>query len=191
MDVDLNKKNAKKEVLEALRSVKFPKCVSRMNISSKPTEGFVLGLVNYRNEKKKGPSKWNKKFPHLYSILKEFIQLYYPDFSYTTIQVNKTTECNPHIDKNNSGLSLIIALGDFSGGELSIEGVPYNIRNRWKKFDGTKAHWVEKFAGERYSIVYFTHTFKPPSTCLHGITVTKKGIKNKDGMYIKMYKPVN
>jgi hypothetical protein len=53
------------------------------------------------------------------------------------------------VDKFNKGPSYIIALGDFTGGELMIEGVPYNIRNRWKKFDGRRQHSTAPF--------FFTH----------------------------------
>jgi hypothetical protein len=38
-----------------------------------------------------------------------------------------------------------------------IEDKAYNIRNRWKRFDGRKEHWVAPFEGERYSLVFFTH----------------------------------
>ena len=94
-------------------------------------------------------------------------------------RLNKNLKSKPHVDKNNVGDSYIIALGDFTGGELSIEGQSHNIRNRWKRFDGRKAHWVEPFLGERYSIVFFTHTFKPPHPDLRNIIVTKDGIFKK------------
>ena len=186
-EITLNRTNIKRYVLKELETIMFPMCSSRKNISSKNTLGFVLGDVNYRNEKKRGPSRWNSKFPELFKLLKYFISLYHPSFEYTTIQVNKTTECKPHIDKNNVGVSYIIGLGSYTGGELNIEGNSFNIKNRWKKFDGTKAHWVEPFKGDRYSIVYFTHTFKPPSSSLRGLSISKKGIR-KQGKYIKLFK---
>jgi hypothetical protein len=121
----------------------------------------------------KGPSRWNKKFPKLFRLVKALIAEYHPDFKYTTIQVNKNLECKPHIDQNNVGDSYAIAFGEYTGGELVVEGEAFNIRNRWKRFDGRKAHWVEPFHGERYSLVFFTHTFKPPDRRLRNLSVTK------------------
>lgn len=108
--------------------------------------------------------------------MKNFIKEYHPTFKYTTIQINKNIRSPPHIDKNNVGPSYIIALGEYSGGELYIEGKPHNIKNRFLKFDGTKGHWVAPFTGTRYSLVYFTHTFKPPHTFMRDLIVTEKGI---------------
>ena len=118
--------NIKNQVLDELEYIKFPKNTSRRNISSKPSEAFALGSVNYRGQKSlggltRGPSRWNKKFPELYSLVTKLIKLYKPDFEYTTIQVNKSIQSEPHIDKNNVGPSYIIALGDFTGGDLVID----------------------------------------------------------------------
>jgi hypothetical protein len=79
-----------------------------------------------------------------------------------------------------------MALGDYTGGELNIEGKKFNIRNRMKRFDGRLGHWTEPFEGERYSIIYFTHTFKPPHSSLHKIEVRKNGIYN-NGVLLKSY----
>ena len=43
-------------------------------------------------------------------------------FGYTSIQVNWDTISEPHVDKGNSGPSIILVLGDFSsGGEVVVE----------------------------------------------------------------------
>ena len=70
-------KKLKNQVLELLEETKFPKCYSRKNINSdKAIEAFVLGDVNYRGQafldyKTRGPSQYNKKFPKLFSKIKE------------------------------------------------------------------------------------------------------------------------
>jgi hypothetical protein len=173
------------QVLEELEKTQFPICKSRPNISTKGIQAFVLGTVNYRgqkslNGKTKGPSKYNKKFSKLYRLLRKFILTEKPNFKWTTIQVNKNILSPPHVDKNNVGPSYIIGLGDYTGGELVITGNKYDIKNKWKKFDGTKGHWVEPFEGTRYSLVFFTHTFKPPHPSLRYIKVTKDGLYNKN-----------
>lgn len=188
---EITKRNIRKFVLEELENTIFPKNISRNNISSKPTTCFVMGYVNYRGQQSlggrtKGPSRWNKKFPELYFLLKKYIQLYKPDFKYTTIQINKNVISKPHVDKNNVGPSYAIALGDFSGGDLVIEGTAFNIKNKWKKFNGTLGHWITPFEGTRYSLIYFTHTFKPPSGYWRNTHITKKGLYKK-GELIKSY----
>jgi hypothetical protein len=174
-------------VLEELENIRFPLCTSRKNISDKGVEAFVLGEVNYRgqksvNYKTRGPSRYNKKFKVLYELLQNLIKKYDLSSTYTTIQVNKNVMCNPHIDKNNVGPSYGIALGDFTGGNLVVEGKEYCIKNKFKKFNGTKGHWITPFQGTRYSIIYFTHTFKPPHPSLRNIIVKKDGLYiSKDG----------
>ena len=78
-------------------------------------------------------------------------------FNYTTIQVNKNIVCNPHTDKNNVGLSYIIGLGDYEGGNLMIEENENDIKNKFFLFDGKKIHYNKSFTGDRYSIIFFTH----------------------------------
>jgi len=171
-------------VLQELENIKFPVNRSRNNISSTPTQSFCLGHVNYRGQKSvgyktRGPSKHNDRFPALYKLLQDFIKEHNKDFEYTTIQVNKNILCLPHVDKNNVGPSYAIALGDFDGGKLAIQGKQYDIKNRWKMFDGRLGHWTNPFEGTRYSLIYFTHTFKPPSGHWRNITVTKEGMYKK------------
>jgi hypothetical protein len=179
-------RNIKKLVLEELENTRFPKNKTRANVSgAKPTESFAMGAVNYRGQKKlggklKGPSRWNEKFPILFKLIKKLIKINTPNFNYTTIQVNKNVLSHPHVDKNNVGPSYIIALGDFEDGELIIEGKEFNIRNKWKYFDGTKGHWVNSFKGTRYSLVFFTHTFKPPNPSTRYLKVTKHGLYDRD-----------
>ena len=179
------------KVLEELENTKFSKNRSRKNVSGIPTKSFAMGEVNYRgqaslNYKTRGPSVYNAKFPELYTLLQDFIKESQPDFEYTTIQVNKNVLCEPHVDKNNIGPSYGISLGDFTGGNLVIEGTPYDIHDIWAEFDGRLGHWVEPFEGTRYSLIYFTHTFKPPCASLRKFTVTKDGMYER-GVLIKSY----
>ena len=39
-----------------------------------------------------------------------------PEFCFTSVQVNKNYASALHVDKNNCGPSLIVGLGDYSGG---------------------------------------------------------------------------
>ena len=167
------------KILIQLEQINFPINKTRTNISDKKQLSFCLGDVNYRgqaslNYQTRGSSRYNKKFPELYKLLVEYANQ--QGLHYTTIQINKNVKSLPHIDKNNVGLSTIIALGNFTGGELIIEGVSHNIHNVLFEFDGKKGHWVNSFDGTRYSIIFFTHTFKPPNPKDRGITVSTNGL---------------
>ena len=92
----------------------------------------------------------------MYQKLKELIEIIDPDFEYTTITLNKNVLCKPHYDANNLSPSIIISLGDFSGGELNVEGKKYDIKMQPLKFNGSKLkHWTEPFQGDRYSFIYY------------------------------------
>ena len=188
------KKNIKQIVLDELDNTNFPKCNTRTNVAGdKSVLAFSLGQVNYRGQKflggkTKGPSRFNKKFPALLKKLRKMMRLWHPTFKYTTIQVNKNFSSKPHVDKNNVGLSYVIAMGDYTGGEIYVEGKEHNINNKFLKFNGTLGHWVAPYKGERYSLVFFTHTFKPPNPTTRHLNVTKHGLYNKNTL-IKKYSP--
>ena len=178
------------KILSILQNTKFPK-TKRNNISSSSIQSFCLGDVPYRGSKScgsktRGPSKYNERFKNLLDSLDSTINHLLPDFDYTTYQISKNVMCSPHIDKLNVGPSYTISLGDFTGGGLYIENILYNSHNKFLYFDGTKGHWTEPFVGDRYCIILFTHTFKPPPCNLHHITVRKNGLYKKDKL-IKSY----
>jgi predicted 2-oxoglutarate/Fe(II)-dependent dioxygenase YbiX len=95
------------------------------------------------------------------TVADALMKAYDPTFKYTSIQVNKNMQCAPHRDSLNDGLSYIIGLGDYTGGDLVVHHkdgttTAHNIRNKFVKFDGHEVHHVEPFEGERYSLVFFT-----------------------------------
>ena len=178
------------EALYELNKIDFPINKTRKNVGIHQTS-FALGDINVRGQKcfqgkSRWPSRFNKEFPMLFYVLKKLMHSIDPEFTYTTIQVNKNVISRPHVDKNNVGPSYIIALGDFTGGNLVIEGVEHNIKNSPLQFDGRLGHWITPFEGTRYSLVFFTHTFKPPPSHLHKIEVKEDGLYKK-GVLIKKY----
>ena len=78
----------------------------------------------------------------------------------THCAVNCNAEFTPHIDSGRGAgqsLSMIVGLGDYSGGGLMVEGMLHDIHYRVLEFDGWKLrHWTEPFEGERFSLVWFT-----------------------------------
>jgi len=104
-------------------------------------------------------SRQSWRNPYLHYLLMEFAEKHIK-IPFTSIQVNQNMTCAPHKDKGNIGVSAIVAFGDYSGGELVVEGVKHNIKNRIFLFDGSQEeHYTAPFSGERYSLVF--HTIAP------------------------------
>lgn len=98
--------------------------------------------------------------PQVVRVLSLFAIQHDPFFEFTTVTINYNYAAAPHRDVNHEeNKARIIALGNFTGGELQVEGFdqPVNIRNVWFDFDGSLLHQTLPFSGERYSLVYFTH----------------------------------
>jgi hypothetical protein len=52
---------------------------------------------------------------------------------------------------------MIVGLGDYSGGEIFVEGQTFDIQYKPIEFDGWGLrHWTNQFVGERFSLVWFT-----------------------------------
>ena len=161
------------EIYEKLLLIgKLPK-QKRYNIRSNPNvipRGAVFGLIKLRKYVAKikdtelYPSKLSfvPKYKELYRMLEELIWEYDPNFKFTSIQVNDNNLCSKHKDSHNIGISYIIAVGNFDGGELRIwnetetEYEDVNIHNKFLSFNGSKRfHETLPFTGNRYSIIYY------------------------------------
>mmetsp|Transcript_105981 Transcript_105981/g.306526 ORF Transcript_105981/g.306526 Transcript_105981/m.306526 type:complete len:420 (-) Transcript_105981:103-1362(-) len=94
--------------------------------------------------------------------------------AFTGINVNANYAAEKHRDANNEGPSAIKAFGKFTGGTLrywpkdrqrpkpplsslpASDAVVMDLRRKLTLFDGNCAHAVDKFTGERFSLVFFT-----------------------------------
>jgi hypothetical protein len=79
----------------------------------------------------------------------------------THCAINCNAQFKPHVDSGRGlgqSLSMIVGLGDYVGGEITIEFVPYPIRYQPVEFDGWKLrHWTKPFVGsDRFTLVWFT-----------------------------------
>jgi len=103
----------------------------------------------------------NSTFPELMKAAFELEIALRPDREpSSTIAINRNAQFRPHTDSGagaGQSTSLIVGLGTYSGGELVVEGEPADIRYNPIEFNGWKQrHWTMPFAGERYSLVWFT-----------------------------------
>lgn len=102
------------------------------------------------------------KYPELEFIFNEFRDLYFADFEYTSVQMNKNFKCPRHIDGTNVGESVLLCVGDYKGGELVVEYPDgdkiIDNKNGLYKFNGALYyHSVNDFEGTRYSLVFFNN----------------------------------
>jgi hypothetical protein len=119
--------------------------------------GIALGVLNARVY---GVirSTASEIHPNLTRTLVNLARHAYPDFKFTTIQVNDNYKSCLHIDGNNVGPSLIVGVGDYSGGGLwTLEHGELPVNHRWQEFDGNLPHCTLPFKGTRYTLIYFCH----------------------------------
>ena len=94
-------------------------------------------------------------------VFKEFANLHFPEFIWDSVQLTKNFQIERHIDSKNVGESVLIAMGDYIGGETCIEYegdvLEVDCRQCPIIFNGSECyHWVKPFiGGDRYSIVFF------------------------------------
>jgi len=117
------------------------------------TFGIVCHIFKY--SQRPFPSSNNKKYPQLYQALRDLGDQLVP-FTYDAITINQNTVMGPHKDKGNLGSSLLITLGNYTGGSFVLEGVPQDTLYNPIVFNGdTHTHYAEPFEGTRFSIIYF------------------------------------
>jgi len=195
-DVQMTPKMVK--ALEELRGTNFPTC-SRNNVKLQPPTSNNDNCNNNSNNKKNqnrgmcmgyyfqgkgGITKHTFDKSDLRYALTELSNEDLPDFKFTSIQVNASIQCAPHVDRNNLGPSQMLTLGDYTGGQtwvhdeengtveyvvesniskkykkgLKLRGVVHETRNRWIFFNAKQLHYTLPFEGERYTIVYFSNS---------------------------------
>ena len=112
-------------------------------------------------KKKKFKTKLMSERPDLWDVFEEFRDIYFPNFEFTGVQLNKNYALGKHKDKANVGESVLVCCGDYTGGLTCVElddGTIQKFDGRLRPvvFDGSKyTHWVESFEGDRFSIVFF------------------------------------
>jgi hypothetical protein len=107
----------------------------------------------------------NTRYSELFRALRDLGDQLVP-FTYDAITINQNTVMGPHKDKGNLGSSLLITLGNHTGGAFVLEGVPQNTLYNPIVFNGDeKEHYAQPFEGTRFSIIYFKITV--PDKFLH------------------------
>ena len=144
----------KEEVLPIIEKKAVRMNYARKNSGSGRTQVYGYGS---RRTLGFGEFKNNIVNPELYQVLVQFGKMAIPPYiPWTAIQVNHNYQTNPHVDGNNIGLSYSVSFGDFTGGELVVEGEPFQTRYSPIIFNGSlNEHYNKPISGDRYSLVYF------------------------------------
>jgi len=135
--------------------------------------GCVLGYIKKRGAKPNDPlqlSRGSQKFPILYNTLIYIANKYFPELKYSAIQVNQNVVCPRHTDPKNTGISVMVTIGDYEGCNLVVIEPPsaadhgvketeYITKNKIFLFDGSVyPHYnTPLISGIKFSFVYFSN----------------------------------
>jgi hypothetical protein len=138
---------------------------------SGPGRGQVIGRIGrtmsfgygIRTFKGYGEFAMNTKYPTLLKLLVSYGNLVVPTgWRYETITVNYGVKAKKHKDAKNSGESVIVGIGDFTGGDIKVWNTDdvteaiYNLHDQPLMFNGsTHFHETMPFDGERYTFIFY------------------------------------
>jgi len=168
-----------RDLTEVLELWAFHKNESRLNVLPENktwVNSDTLGLIRDRTGTymMTAPAR---DYPHFTKILCKWLSDQRPpelsvDFPFTTISFNYGYSAKRHRDNGNHGPSMTKAFGNFKGGHLCYwpdddkglqldqlrddDRVRIDTSRNLCVFDGNRAHEVEDFKGERYSLVFFS-----------------------------------
>lgn len=117
-----------------------------------------FGIVNYKG--KFTTSKYLQKYPEIMGLFKEFVDSHYAGFDFNSVYVNKNVVCKWHIDSKNVGESLLVGVGNYTGGQSALrinnKERKFHIKSQSLLFNGSEIeHRSLPFKGIRYSLVFF------------------------------------
>jgi hypothetical protein len=105
----------------------------------------------------------NAKHPELLRAIVALGNVVVPKgWKYSMITLNHGVKAKKHIDTTNVGFSVIVGVGDYSGGELNVFNPDgsgkqtIDIKDKPAMFNGAiLPHSTEPFKGERYTLIFF------------------------------------
>jgi len=106
-----------------------------------------------------GPAKLQEMTRTINAGLNRWADKHAPaGFGWTSLQLNAGTVADWHVDHRNQGPSIILVVGEHTGGEFESSGhLPTKLDFEAVLADGRIPHRSHPFQGERYSVVAFTH----------------------------------
>jgi len=176
------KKIVDADASEVLHHWGFSENIARVNVMQ-PGQKYVysdtVGAIRARSFGFH-PTPPTRRYPFFLKLLNKWCLDNKPaglsaKFVCTAINLNCNYNGRRHRDQNNEGPSIIRAFGKFKGGKLrywpkdvkktsrpSLDSLNakdakvFDLSKQTIVFDGNRAHEVDAFQGERYSVVFFT-----------------------------------
>jgi len=110
----------------------------------------------------------NRKWPDVLKAAIHFGNCIAPEgWDYTTITVNHGVQAKKHQDPRNVGRSIIVGIGDYTGGALRVwdpndeNPQDMDLKDRPTLMNGALLpHETQPFTGERYTLIYYRHKHK-------------------------------
>jgi hypothetical protein len=133
------------------------------SIGRSATFGFgrtrMYGIAEFR---------FNKKFPEVCRALINLGNVIAePGWRYTAITLNHGVQAKKHRDTSNVGRSIIVGIGNYTGGDLRVWGTDdaafedMDLHDRPTMFNGAvRTHETQPFEGERYTIIYYSQKWE-------------------------------
>jgi hypothetical protein len=159
-------------LLEELRKTRIPTIGNpRPEGSKRPTgRADVIGSIGRTitfgyGDTRQGIKEFatNKKHPTLLRLLAEFGNAIVPKgWTYNAITLNEGVKAKKHIDNKNLGRSVIIGIGNYTGGGIRVwdkdhkDPKVFDLHLKPVMFNGGLLyHQTTPFKGERYTIIYY------------------------------------
>lgn len=110
-----------------------------------------------------GDVRANKMYPKLYEEICKFGNKHVKMIEWKAIMFNYNFKIKPHFDAKNVGESYIVGFGDYTNGELVVDGVEHDIKYKPMIFNGSELeHYNKDWIGDRYSMVFFKTNYVEP-----------------------------
>ena len=174
---------AKENLLEELRKTTLPKInMGEYNRGAKI--GGIGRTIHFGfGDTRRGIKEYvtNGRYPELFRRLAEFGNRVVPKgWEYNGITLNHGVKAKKHKDSKNVGPSVIVGIGDFTGGGIKVwdkeDKNPkiYPLHDKPLMFNGGLLyHETEPFNGERYTMVFYRQMWEGQPK---GVSMTGKGL---------------
>ena len=159
------------KIAKPIEITKDNKHTSRGNTIGADGRTMTFGFAN--NRRGYNYLKTNKKYPELFKALVDFGNRVVPKgFEYQAITLNHNCKAKKHIDGLNVGASVIVGIGEYTGGALRVfkpdgsGGKDFQIHDHPAMFNGgILPHETQEFKGDkRYTLIFYKQKKRPRNT---------------------------
>lgn len=194
---------AREELLEELRKVTIPTIgnptkptVSKKGYKAVTNRADVIGSIGrtvtfgYGMRKFRGFGEFvaNDKYPEVFKALVKYGNTIAPrGWKYSTITLNHGVKAKKHKDTFNVGRSIIVGIGDYTGGRVKVwdkddkNPIEADIHDKPLMFNGAKLfHQTTPFKGERYTIIYYN---QKPGATVGDMSMVGRGDEPSGGIF--------